>query len=944
MDGKKRETRRGREWSREDEALLLQLSSTPSALLSWADIAHRLNVSVLAAKKKLDHLRHRRPVVLPSESGRLSSQWSSRRVAAQATAVDQSHDSQPIRPFSMFPVQQVLPVHWGVALPMWGAVHSCVAVPMWGAAPSPISGTVVQPIACQSGDAIDAASAANTQDRRDLLDQQQVDEDSGVWDVRVVEHVDEDGGDFGENGDDAASDGRVVDHVDEDGGDLEGCEIDHDEDGGNSRLLYQLSCNWQELVVAAAAAPGPALQEAVRMFHHAVNINGLLVQGMFSSATLFALRCLQIDSSTCFQGSPYLNALRVNPNGKLAQKFSHLACMQAKAHYLHQQLLREAPEGEAVHLRSSHPFLTAPLWVRKAPRHVFMETLPKPSDYFAVFTASLRLRHSGGPSKEAMPAAVLAMVQPEEVNRARDQHEDEYQLLTVQDVTRILTTPVWSLMVRDLQAIAYLQSQDEYQDPEKGVALLVLTVLMANATNVDGMAEALGLTAGTRRSAGLSPRLCNWHAQWWCSSHGPMSRMRIPLADIGMVAWLDSYPVVFEVLNTDDMPKGMMEKGTVKYAGLLRSFFEFILDPEVQVRLDTSDEVQVSVNLYSTGCLNNLQLPWSMRQPSGRMFEYHPACGTRVVVTDYGKTELSHVRKDAAHRSDNYRQTRCLICMSLGFFGRQVTFSLSVVRGGSGTFQPPSDVVKSAQAYLTRLTQEQEAVRVLKLPDEEFKASTRDVYADLATEVRTGACDYVTVGMTVHRYFTQFSHNAVRVPGGPCARHIIPVASLPVKMRIDRCWPPTVFAPVVAELKRLRMLRSGRSFGDTLGIDAFGKHATQTQIGRYQATPPAPWTQTHIPLPRTADKMLEWKLYWAGLKVSKSVFESVKDNMEWSRSNHLLFPPATQAAVIMVLWVVSQTPFLCCALPPELVDGIVEHVVQALARPTPSARKCKRKG
>ena len=73
--------------------------------------------------------------------------------------------------------------------------------------------------------------------------------------------------------------------------------------------------------------------------------------------------------------------------------------------------------------------------------------------------------------------------------------------------------------------------------------------------------------------------------------------------------------------------------------------------------------------------------------------------------------------------------------MSLGSHGRQVTFSLSIVRGGAGTFQPPSDSVKSPQAYLTRVTQEQEAAYVLRLPNEEFIARTRDVYTDLATEV-----------------------------------------------------------------------------------------------------------------------------------------------------------------------------------------------------------------
>ena len=77
--------------------------------------------------------------------------------------------------------------------------------------------------------------------------------------------------------------------------------------------------------------------------------------------------------------------------------------------------------------------------------------------------------------------------------------------------------------------------------------------------------------------------------------------------------------------------------------------------------------------------------------------------------------------------------------------------------------------------------------------------------------------------------------------------------------------------------------------------------------------------------------MLERQLYWSKLKVAKPVFESLKGNVEWSRSNHLLTLPATQAAVIMVLWVVAKTPILReLAGLPELVDMIVEHVVRTV--------------
>jgi len=668
-----------------------------------------------------------------------------------------------------------------------------------------------------------------------------------------------------------------------------------------------------KLLLSGADNPSSSMDAVVSTLRQAVGEKGIMLKGMLSPSTIFALRCVSINPDD-FSCAPYFEALRDNPGSTFARKLAHLACLHAKAQHVLDTMLRGATQKERVHLESAHSFLTAPLWVQDQPRHLFFETLPKPDDYHAVLDANLNFRHSGSPSKAAVEDAVLALVQPHELEAARENHADEFAMLRVSDMMRIQTTPLWSMLIQDLDSVM-TESDELYAEPERAVAWLARTVLMANATNILGMAEALGIEKGGHN---LSQRLCNWHANWWPASHGPVSRMRIPHSDLGHLAWLDSLPVVFQKANTDDLPKGLMEKGATAFAPLLRDYCQYILSPGTTVRLDTADDLQLAMNLYSTGCIHELQKPWCVRQPSGKTFEYHPACLARIVVTDFGKTSLSHLRKDSKHRSDTYLQTRCLIGVSLGFNSNPVVFSLSVVRGGAGTFQPPSDAVKSAYSYVQRTQRECEAMRVLSLSsDADFVHATSDVYDDLATEVRMMACDFVTVGMTVHRYFTRVG------AGAPVARHIIPADALPVKMRMDRCWPLTVFAPVVAELQSLRRLRSGRKLGDA--FSAAEKHATMTTILKYSTPPPLPWTKEAIPLPSSADAMLKRQDYWLGLKVEKAVYESLKEKLEWSRSNHLLMSQAVQKTVVLVLWASAHRFGTDCKLPREILDSICEY-------------------
>tara|TARA_B110000046_G_scaffold157403_1_gene168704 strand:- start:163 stop:2316 length:2154 start_codon:yes stop_codon:yes gene_type:complete len=691
-----------------------------------------------------------------------------------------------------------------------------------------------------------------------------------------------------------------------------------------------------ETAMLAAAVDVQCLPRVVERLRASFTTLGVEVNGMLRSSTVFALGCIGVQKITC---RSYFDLVVADPTDAFARRFVMLMCLQLHTHDLHRRLVARARGDRRRALCKSKPYWTAPLWLPTASQQIHsvcMETLPKPPDRYAVLDNSGRPLHS----KTIPEKALSTLLSSEEFELGKNRSEREFSALTEQDVARIKTTPFSSMILGDLEQLAYGGEEErvelgDVEDHERAVAMGAVTVLLANATNVSGMSSALGAVPATRRT-GDSERLCNYHASWWPMSHGPMPRMRIRTEDAPGMAWMDAFPVVFQDYNTATLSKlapGLMEEATNLYAPVHRTYFEHVCNSEVTVRCDTSDELQIGANLYSAGCVHRLRTPAWYEASKELGITHHPMCEAESkVVLDYGKTESAHLRKAAEHRSDTANRTRALIVMAKGFV--HTVCSVSVVRNGAGTFATASSgVCGSEAAYTAREYLEKEGKRVLKLSSEDFQEQTRCAYEDFATESKLMACDFVSLGVTIHRYFTPLIAGVIA--GAPTARHCMPLDMLPTKRPLSWCWPPEVFTPVVDELQRRRCVRragessSGRR-GSVRGALIRGAEESQTEVAKYKQEPPPPWTREAIPLPSTKAAMERRIQFWANRQLSKETYEGLRNHVIWSRKQHRLLPDKWKACIVSILWVCKAY-----GLDGDCIDAIViymlpeEHRVRA---------------
>ena len=395
-------TARGREWSASEEQSLLHMASSAWArTMSWPDIANVFGVSEAAAKQKHAKLLQRQQAVAGTEKGgTVSSMWPSHRMAsATVTTLNSIRVSQHIPPLvvsatmpmmPMMPGWQTQPRDSAWVVPPLIQTHVCRPVQLQAVPIHAARQLLLQsvPVSC--------AVSAVTNPPVPASEPDEASSDFDEW--ALLAGGNDDGNDNAESVVAAEAQGESSVDVVEQSHDAErmSLEAQAESHAGTHETQACTVEQWHsdspwgaahptqstqstspkrdlyDVLRAAACQPGEPLQEALMLLHDAVKQDGLRITGMLSVASLFALRCLQVDSFTC---APYFDELRTNPGSQFSRKLAHLVCIQVQAHSLHQQLRREASEEEKVHLRRSHLFLTAPLWWRRAPKHVFVETL-----------------------------------------------------------------------------------------------------------------------------------------------------------------------------------------------------------------------------------------------------------------------------------------------------------------------------------------------------------------------------------------------------------------------------------------------------------------------------------------------------------------------------------------------------------------------------------------
>ena len=537
---------------------------------------------------------------------------------------------------------------------------------------------------------------------------------------------------------------------------------------------------------------------------------------------------------------PYVDALTADPAddpgaAEFALRFRRLMCLQV-AGWQKSLQLREGVAHNAEWsrvMRDCTSFLTAPLWLPSAPRrlrHLCMETQPKPEDLEAVF------HRNGSPRGHNSSLGRHTVLSIGEVEALAERLEpDEAALLTPEIVKTLVTVPIWSILVKDFARIWQLPAEEcgslqrpqderpqdvqdvqdvppvgdgEYSWQERVLALLSYTVLMANMSNVRGLGQALGVVPeGSDDEVDVS-RLCNFHVTHWPQSAGPMPRMLIPIEDQPDLAWADSIPLVMPGCNTGDLPGGLKPLLLLHFAPIWRRYFQSVADPGATCRLDTSDEYQLEVNLYSTGCAPRLR----SREEACRA-RRHALSESNSVVIGFGKTVVCHLRKGSAYRSDTFNQTRCLTVMTTGSRDMPVVMSLSVTRGGVATFQSEGNGgakdPRFREACKRRVVVEQRALALLLRARGDigvlYEEGTGDAYTGFATEMRLAACDFAQLPRVAYRYFVR----PVKGKLTPVFRHCIESGHLPTPRSALHNWPPDVFRVVLDELKRARLLRSG---------------------------------------------------------------------------------------------------------------------------------------